>query len=710
MANNQSNDLAKRIIGKTLAGLVCQNYYQLNEVIVIIDAQHQAKALKLSSLSENAEAYSMDGEEVQEVRVAHSGKMFLFVTKSKQYLVNEENKIVEDSTNWEDSYFEPLSNSFYRKDKHDRWCDLEGFVMTETVFLKNDVLTSLETKSSKQSLSFLNQELFISENRQLIQIGKIVLDLNLESVNYLGERVTGLGKAHISFDGKDVVQEVRLSMDKTAFINEYTHEPYMFGEDRIIGYSGFHQYGQKRVDVFQTEADKSLGVEGRSHHFLTYQDKPLLIEGDRQLNFNETELIKVNDGIKSFYFNLNENIPFVIPGLEGVVLTDIDKNYVRVGNTKILNVTSPSDQFVVQELDGKIFKLDEGTVKPERVEDVESLAKYYGFATVDGEKKLFSKKQAKILKFGKDDLEVSEIVYNNSEKLVNAIDTSGNRLVLDLRQGFDKIALAKTDGDKILEAYGEAFEMAGRTLQNVFVETMGGKRRRVIDIGDQKLSCFALPEDLSQISMQDMTSVFAGNLFCEIEFQKERSIEGRTFLLADFVSFSGREYPIILEKESGKPLYLPGVGHKNELAIGWVDDTLRKAFYIGDNRMVGVKTLSENLKESTLLFSVQKLTSWLPFYDNYLPIFKQITEVKESEESSTETWDYHLFELAEITKDKEYVVVEKKPPYRILADKKSGVYRPRLVKSKQKTIKSPDELNKLIRFFIQDSEVLVEVE
>ena len=135
----------------------------------------------------------MDGEEVQEVRVAHSGKMFLFVTKSKQYLVNEENKIVEDSTNWEDSYFEPLSNSFYRKDKHDRWCDLEGFVMTETVFLKNDVLTSLETKSSKQSLSFLNQELFISENRQLIQIGKIVLDLNLESVNYLGERVTGLG-------------------------------------------------------------------------------------------------------------------------------------------------------------------------------------------------------------------------------------------------------------------------------------------------------------------------------------------------------------------------------------------------------------------------------------------------------------------------------------------------------------------------------------
>ena len=480
MANNQSNDLAKRIIGKTLAGLLCQNYYLLNDAVVVLDGQHRARALELSSLTDEVELYSINNEEVEEVRVAHNGEMFLFITKSKEYLVNKVNKIVEDSTNWEDSYFEELSNSFYRKDKHGHWCNLEGFVMAENVFLKGDVLTCLETKTSKQSLSFLNQEIFISENRQLIQIGKIVLDLNLEVVKYLGERVTGLGKAHISFDGKDVIQEVLLCMDKKAFINEYTHEPYLFGEDRIIGYAGYHQYGQKRVEVFETDADTSLGVEGRSNHFLTYQDKPLLIEGDEQLNFKETELIKVSDGKNSFYFNLNENIPFVIPGLEGIVLTHIDKKYVRIGNSKILNVTSPTDQFVVQEMDGKIFKLDDGSIKPERVDDVTGLEKYFGFATVDGEKKLFSKKQAKILKFGKDDLEVSEIVYNNSEKLVNAIDTAGNRLVLDLRQGFDKIKLAETGGDKILEAYGDTFLLAGKTLQNVFVETLGGKKRRAV--------------------------------------------------------------------------------------------------------------------------------------------------------------------------------------------------------------------------------------
>lgn len=267
--------------------------------------------------------------------------------------------------------------------------------------------------------------------------------------------------------------------------------------------------------------------------------------------------------------------------------------------------------------------------------------------------------------------------------------------------------MAKTNGDKIIEAFGEAMQIGGRSLQNVFVETLGGQRRRVIDIGHPELACFTIPEKLSQISMQEMTSVFAGNFLSEIHFQKEINIQGKAFLNADFASFSGREYPLIIEKQSGNPLYLPGVGHKNELAIGWVENTLSKSYFLGDNRMVGVKTLSENLKESTLLFSVQKQTSWLPFYNNYLPIFKQVTEVKEG---TTDTWEYHLFELAEVTKDKEYLVAENKPPYRILANKKSGEYQPKVVKSKQKAIKSPEELNKLVRFFILDSAVLVEVE
>lgn len=96
--------------------------------------------------------------------------------------------------------------------------------------------------------------------------------------------------------------------------------------------------------------------------------------------------------------------------------------------------------------------------------------------------------------------------------------------------------------------------------------------------------------------------------------------------------------------------------------------------------MVGVKTISEGLKENKLFFSIQKMTSWLPFYNSYLPIFKQVIEVGDN---VSDTWDYHLFELREMSKDKEYIAVEKKAPFRILTDKKDIGFQPRIVKSKK---------------------------
>jgi len=221
------------------------------------------------------------------------------------------------------------------------------------------------------------------------------------------------------------------------------------------------------------------------------------------------------------------------------------------------------------------------------------------------------------------------------------------------------------------------------------------------------LSSFTLPDQLGEISYQDMRSVFSANPICEIQFFDELHIEGKTFVNADFASFSGKEYPIILEKETGQPLHLPGVGHRNELATSWIDHTVINKFHLGDNRMVGVKTIGEDLKEGELLFSIQQVTSWLPFFENYLPVFKQVIEV---DDDLVEAWDYHLFELAEVTKDKEYVVVEKHPPYRILADKKSSGYQVKIVKSKNKTIQSPEELNAIKRFFKLGSSVLVEVD
>jgi len=680
MTDNQGKAIQLDVLGKTIAGIVCDRYLLLDEAVLLLDSKGNCKAIKTSSLSGEVEVYSINGDEIEEVLVTNSETMFLFYTKSKQYLVNEQNQIVEDSDQWVDSFFEVLSSSFYRQDAQGFWYDIEGFRMHEKVFVKDDVLISLDTKKSKQSLSFKDQDLFISEHKQLIQIGKLVLNLNLEVVKFFGEKVTALGKVNVVFEGKDVLQEVKLGLNNTAFINEFTQVPYMFGDKKITQHSGTFQYGKKRVEVFQT-AKKSYAVEGSSSHFLSYKDKPLQIETQKHVSFKDSELVKVSDGKKSFYFDLNKNEAFNLPSLDDKNLSEIDAVPIRIGKERIFNVATPIKQFAIQESDGSVFKLDDGSIIPERVEDTEELQKYYGFAIVDGHRKLFSKKFMKILKFGRDSLEVSEIIYHSADKLINAIDTNGNKLVLDLRHGFEEVCMAEAEGEKISEVYGTTMPIGNKMLMNVFIETLGGSNRRVIDTNQTLLSFFTLPIELKEISDRNTPSVFAGNYLSEINYFDELVIEGKTFIAGEFMAFTGKEFPVILEKESGRPIHLQGIGHRNELASTWEEYTIQKQYYLGDHRMMGVKTISEDQKENNLLFSVSKQTSWLPFYENYLPIFKHVMDLEGKDKDHS---DYHLFELREVSKEKEFLAVEKIPPYRILVDQKSGEYRPRIVKTKKK--------------------------
>lgn len=396
MGNEQREAMALELIGKTIGGIVCHIYYVLNDVVIIQDVLGKSTVLKLSSLAGEVELHTINKESISEIAIASNGRMFLFCTAKKKYLVNLQNEIVEDSEQWADSYFDELSSSFYRKDENGHWYDIDGFMMEERVFLKSEVLISLETKTSKKSLSFKNQGLYISTNRQLIQLGKVVLDLNLNVVKYYGEKITGLGSGHISFGKKDVLQEVLLGLEKSAFINEYSFEPYLFRGDKVIEHLGSHQYGKKRVEIFRTET-MSFGIEGSSDHCLTYNGKPLQFDSPKYVRLREAELIKVGDGQKSFYFDLNKNEPYSISNLDDKIVSDIDEKYVRIGKSKYFNVSGPREQFVIAERDGKIFLLDEGTIRPQKIEDSEVLNEYYGFAIVDGQRKLFSKKQAEVL-------------------------------------------------------------------------------------------------------------------------------------------------------------------------------------------------------------------------------------------------------------------------------------------------------------------------
>lgn len=694
------------LVGKNVAGVLCHLAYYLNDVVIVIDVENNCKVVKRSTLAGKVELHTLDKEEIEFVQVSDKASMFLFYTQTKQYLVNDQNRVVEDSDCWEDSYFDVLASSFYRKDINGYWYDIEGFRMKEVVFLKEDILISLAAKKSKKSLSFRNQEIFISKNKQLIQVGKILFDLNLEIVKYFGDKITGLGITNIAFEGEDILQEVRLGMNHYAFINEYTHQPFLIEGAKIIKHLSTYHYAHKRVDVFQSEI-KSYGLSGGSQNFLSHDNRPLQIIGQDHLNIGDEVLIKVNDGKRDFYFDLIRNEPFYLAEQNIRTVTDIDPIPVRIGNERMYNMSNDVERFVIKESSRSVFKLDEDSIQPERIEVANKFEEHLAFAIVEGKRKLISKKDNQILKFGNDDIEISQLNGGPHDKFVNVLDSNGNKRVLDIRLGISNITMAQINGDIVSEVCGSAIRFDNTTILNVLVDSLSGHVNRVISINDKTLVYYCLPSSLEQTNAENLPSVFAGNNFCQIDYENETLIDARTFISASFVAFTGKEFAVILDKESGKPLHLEGNGHRNELASTWVDHTLRNSFHLGVNRMVCVNTISEGLKQHQLLFSVEKLASWLPFFDNYLPIMRQVVEIEEKE---NETWDYHLFELGEVSKNKEYLAVEKVAPFRLLADKKDSGYYPRVIKSKSKSIKSPEGLNLLQRIFYLESGELVEVE
>jgi hypothetical protein len=108
-----------------------------------------------------------------------------------------------------------------------------------------------------------------------------------------------------------------------------------------------------------------------------------------------------------------------------------------------------------------------------------------------------------------------------------------------------------------------------------------------------------------------------------IDFKNKIVIGNKAFYNATFINFLKESMRIILQKENARPLQLDGVGHRNEIVQSFDTSTLTKEYFLSDHRIIGVNYLTEDLKVSQFLFSFKTMSSWLPFYDTYLPIFKK---------------------------------------------------------------------------------------
>ena len=692
-------------LGQTIDGFVCYTYHVAKDLVILWNKEGAARCYHTNSLAKKPSLYTIDGEEIQFAFIPPGHEIIILETKDEIYYRGFLNEVLEGSNKWTDYFYEPLNKHFYRKDKNGNWYNLEGNKMDKPVFLQDNVLVSLQGKVSKRSLVFRKEELVCSPNYELVQIGKLVYDKHLRLVNYFGERITEIGQCNVQFSNGDNLQEVSIGVDRVGFINEQTKEVCQINGDEIIEYAGkVELFDKHNFKVFKSKK-KLFFLEESSTSVFCIDDQPAALIPDSYMKFGAFELVGVKDPSNDYFVDINTKQIFRIPELENDLIQEVSNEAVKVGTDSVYNIKTNKRSITYCLSENSIFSVDNGTVIPERIEVVEGFESYYFMAIIKGVKKLCYTKDRNIVKLGEQNLEVSKIEGKNTELLLNVVGVNGEQFVADGRNGYDQLSLAICDGKRISKVKEETVKISILVLQKVELLNIGGFEDAIINLNVQDLALFRLPQDMYAYPDQEELSIFSGNLVKDIDFSVQIDIGGHGFYQATFLNYLGQKSPVIISSESGRPMQLLGQGHRLELVKGFDEATMQNEYYLGANRMIGSFTLSEDMKERELLFSVNTLSSWIPFYDTHLPIFEKIIEI-----DGLEDWEYILFESREGTNEKEYVAVEKIPPYRVLVEKKAGVQQIKIIKGEEITLRAPERVSRIKQLFYEDPGYLVELD
>lgn len=675
---------------------------RFNDIILDVNASGILLAYEAKGFPDRKVVFRIDGQPVTKAVIFPDHDFILLSTVAGNYLRDRFNQPLPEEEHWTDYYFEPLTRSLYRKDERNNWYDLEGFRLMVPIFLKGDVLVSLPGKTSRQSWAFTGSEVLISPHAQLIQIGKLIFDVTLEPVRYFGERITGLGRKHISFGGEDQWQEVCRGRTERAFINEYTKAPLLLNDEEIIAHAGGETRGTRHFEVFHS-ASRSYTVENSGDAIISFRNRPLEVQLATYLELNGREIVRVNDGGEDFYFDLQTKAPFRLEAAGEELIHAISHKPVRVPGVVLYDVLTAHKSFVYDTRNNRPFKLEGEAVLPTSIEEINGFEAWFFLAQIDGISKLCTKHNLRVVRLGEERIEIAGLLSAAPGKLVNARGTRGERLVLDLRRGAEQVKLAVVDGQRMEAVSGAPYRIGDRFLQHISLSSLGGAVPRLVDLEMEHLTVFTLPEDLTEYPDQPQTSCFAGNPVTAINFKEPFEVQGEAFLRATFLTYQGEEEDLVLKAGNASPLHLDGARHRNELVVAFKEHTVRTPYRLGEHFLVGVRTLNEELKSGELLFSIYRYQSWLPFYDTFLPVFRRAIELP-----GKEYWPCYLFEALEHGGAGEYIAVEKNEPYRVLATRKKDKVLPKIVTTKSRALLDPTEVSGLIDLFV-DRGMLVEV-
>lgn len=688
------------LIGRKIGSMECIETIEFGDAVLLIGDKNEQSVFIKSSIETNPLEYHINDQIITRVEYNRAQTLFILHTSQSTYFRNKENQAIPDSENWTDYYLEPFTDTFYRKDNRNYWYDIQGNQLSTPYFINNDILCSLVNKTSKKSLFYKDQKLFTNTNQTLVQVGKVVFNSNLDRITYFGEKITGLGSTRVTFDEKKSVQEVRLGLDKSAFIYEDSFLPFTIFGDEIIEHEGSKHIGNYHFELFKSPK-KSYVLCDSFDRILHYEDFPLRVDFDSLKSIGTMDIIKVQGRSTEFYYDLSTHLPFQPFGQNEYIL-QIDDSPLEINHQLFYNVETSFRKLVYSFSDEEVFKIDKEEILPEKIQLVEGFENHFCYSSINGAKTLCTLSTRETIQLKDTTIKVEKLLTKTNSKLINFQSQHQEHFVMDARFGFDNLKLAQIGEYTIKQTIDSPFSLGDNTFQNVLIETLGGTKQRVINLNNRELALFHLPLDLKADTERSQTSVFAGNDVEHIDLTKEIVIEQKVFYEATFISYLNDRQQIIIQKENGRPLQFDGLGHQNEIVQHFDPTTLDTAYRLGNHRIIGVSTLSEDLKQNQLLFSFHTMTSWIPFYDNYLPIFRRIKDF-----DNRTSWEYHLLEIHTFTNDKEYIAVEQNPPFRILADKTKAKFKPRIIKRKELLLTSPDDVSALRRFLTNAGHLVV---
>lgn len=648
------------------------------------------------NLDKSYKEFMVEDVSIDSIEFVPQSDIVVFKNRKRSYYYSTDGEPIEGSENWEDHFYEPVTRSFYRKDIRGSWYDSFGLKLENSVFVKEHILCSLEGKKSKYFIRSEEDEFKTSVSGKYLQIGKVVLTKDLDLFTYLGEKVTSIGNETVIFQDGVMVQEVGLGFNEPRFIYDSTGLPFVINGEEVIAYHGrtairadhFYTFETVRKRYHLENSIDNLLVLGSAYHgsldnVIEASDKILLIQNE--------------DGNKSTYDLISKEKVQI----SNTDIISIEPTPISLLGEILFNIRTSKDALVLSISNDEAFTLNDGIIKPTRISSDFYLSGRLGFVSCNGEEVLFDVKSRKVIYLNDSFDTVSSIVSIFEDKLINVINSQGKKQVLDIRKGLDSISLIQIDGYDVSEVDLKSYDFGVKHYCNAKIFKLGGEEKIVVDLAMEVLRAVTFPNDIMQYSDQPVVSNFAGNHLIEIRASvifKDEVILYR----AKFLNMFNEIKSCLLKPESGRPLLLEGAGHRNEL-VQSIDD-IDSIINVGTNQMALAQTLTDDQKDEQVLFSIDRMSSWLPFYEGFLPIMKKVVKIPETSE-----WKYHLIEVRSKLNEKEYLVVEKAKPYRILVENKANAVSPLLIKKKDKALKNPEEISLLRRFFMSDPGVLIEV-